>query len=544
MDPRRRGDDGIGICSDHKRGGYTPADGWDMVAAAMHAGTRRQEAALEWRDGIVGAALFAGTLLYLARWPYNLGSSDEGIYLYQSKRLLDGEVFFRDIFDIIPPGAHYLMAAAYWLFGTTMTTARAVNALMHAAMMVGLYAGARLVGTSIALSVLPPLAHLALCQAAWPFASPHWLASSFTVLALVLALHGTWRDRRGAAVGLGVVIGVAIMVQQQKGALVAIGTNVLALLLFAIPSGISVWTQLLCIDAGIAAIVVPAFGWLALQAGIAPIFYALVEHTFVNYRHHHQTGWGSVPLMTEGFAAYTFPRLLKYTPVILAPEALRVLYLFWTKHDPIALRLSLTLVVFGLSAAASIAYFPDFIHIGFIAGIFFIAAVSMLDRSLAALARGASWGRAVAIATALAAGVALALQLGRNLSLSQREFAITADTAFGRIAFSDAHQPDFVATADRLLADIPSREMFTYPFYASLYLMTSAHNPTPYQFLYPRYSGPDQVDEVIGILDARRVPLVFAFHGFVPKNDTLMAYIRAHYTPSDPNQIFWTRRPD
>ena len=86
--------------------------------------------------------------------------------------------------------------------------------------------------------------------------------------------------------------------------------------------------------------------------------------------------------------------------------------------------------------------------------------------------------------------------------------------------------------------------MFTYPFYASLYLMTSAHNPTPYQFLYPRYSGPEQVDEVIGILDARRVPLVFAFHGFVPKNDTLMAYIRAHYTPSDPNQIFWTRRPD
>lgn len=511
-----------------------------MFAAAMHAGTRHGEAALEWRDRVVGGVLFAGTLLYLSRWPYNLGSSDEGIYLYQAKRLLAGDVFFRDIFDIIPPGAHYLMAAAYWLFGTSMTTARGLNALVHAAMAVGFYAGTRMIGAGIVLSLVPPLAHLALCQAPWPFASPHWIASSLTLAAFLLALRGRWRDHDRAGFALGLVIGMLIMVQQQKGVLVAAGVHVLVLLLWALQAGAPLWRQMLRIDLGIAAVVVPAFGLLALQAGVAPIFYALVEHTFVNYRHHHQTGWGSVPLMTEGFAAYTFPLLLKYAPFVLVPEAIRTLILCWQANDPHAARTSLTLVLFGLATAASIAYFPDFIHIGFIAGLFFIAAVTLLHRALAV----ARWSAYVTLLAGVALSVALAVQLGRNLTRSQREFAITADTAFGRIAFADNHQPGFVHTAEELLAGNPSREMFTYPFYASLYLMTSAKNPTPYQFLYPRYSGAAQIQEVIGILDARRVPLVFAFHAFVPKDDTLMTYIRSRYTPADAHQLFWTRRPD
>jgi hypothetical protein len=431
------------------------------------------------------------------------------------------------------------MAAAYGLFGTTMTTARAVNALMHASIMVGLYAGTRMVGTGTAPALVPPLAHLTLCQAAWQFASPHWLSSTLTIAAFVAALQGSWRNRRAAALGLGAIIGALIMVQQQKGALVAAGVNVLVLLLAPMRPGLPWWTQLIFINAGIAMVIVPSFGWLALQSGIRPIYYTLVEHTFVNYRHHHQTGWGSVPLMTEGFAAYTFPRLLKYTPVVLALEAVRAGYACWIARDPALLQQSLTLVVFGLSAAASIAYFPDFIHIAFIAGIFFVVAVSLLDQALSARWRGSL--ELVVVAAAIAA---LGFQLDRNLTRSRREFAVTADTAFGRIAFPDANQATFVATAERLLAASGSREMFTYPFYASLYLMVDAKNPTPYQFLFPGYSSTAQVDEVIAILDARRVPLVFAFHAFVPRNDTIMTYIRSHYTPADPHELFWTRRPE
>lgn len=510
----------------------------------MHAGTRRQQAALEWRDGVAGAALCAATLLYLSGWPYNLGSSDEGIYLYQAKRLLDGDVFFRDIFDIIPPAAHYLMAAAFWLFGTTMSTARAVNALMHAAMMVGLYSSARLAGTGVALALVPPLAHLALCQSAWPFASPHWLASTLTTATLVVALRGRWRDHPRSAIGLGAIIGALIMVQQQKGALIAAGMNGVALLLVGSRGLLPLRAQLVYLNAGIAAVVVPAFALLAAQSGVGPIFYALVQHTFGNYRHHHLTGWGSVPLMTEGFAAYTFPHLLKYSPFILLLEALSALRTWWIERDIEAIRPSITLIGLGLAAVASIAYFPDFIHIGFIAGIFCVVAVGILDRALQVLSGGARWNRHAQLVVAFAALAALAVQLERNLVRSQREFPITAETAFGRIAFPDSNQPTFVTTAERLLQGIPSREMFTYPFYASLYLMTSAKNPTPYQFLYPHYSGPAQVEEVIGILDARRVPLVFAFHAFVPKDDAFMTYIRAHYVAADPHQLFWTRRPE
>jgi len=64
-------------------------------------------------DVVVALVLFAGTLAYLSTLPRILGPSDEGLYLYNAKRVLDGDVLYRDIYDIITPASHYLMALAY-----------------------------------------------------------------------------------------------------------------------------------------------------------------------------------------------------------------------------------------------------------------------------------------------------------------------------------------------------------------------------------------------------------------------------------------------
>jgi hypothetical protein len=143
----------------------------------------------------------------------------------------------------------------------------------------------------------------------------------------------------------------------------------------------------------------------------------------------------------------------------------------------------------------------------------------------------------------LAVLIGLGVQLARNLARAQREYPVSLDTAFGRIDFPNRNEPGFVETTERLMAGREPRELFAYPFYASLYLMTDTKNPTPYQFLFPDYSGPKQVEEVIGILERRKVPVVFAFSAFLPKDDALIAYLRQRYDAADEHKIFWTRRP-
>src|SRR6185295_19928482 len=81
-------------------------------------------------DAVLATGLFVTTVAYLAALPRTIASADEGTFLYEAKRILDGQVFYRDIFDLITPGAHYLMAALYWVFGVDIATARLADAVV------------------------------------------------------------------------------------------------------------------------------------------------------------------------------------------------------------------------------------------------------------------------------------------------------------------------------------------------------------------------------------------------------------------------------
>src|SRR5262249_58662762 len=78
-------------------------------------------------------------------------------------------------------------------------------------------------------------------------------------------------------------------------------------------------------------------------------------------------------------APFTFPRVLKYLPVALIPTAARLLVLVARRRDPIVARRLLLLLVFSGASALSIAYFPDFIKISFIAFVFLVAAAENLE---------------------------------------------------------------------------------------------------------------------------------------------------------------------
>lgn len=94
-------------------------------------------------DAIVMLLIFGGVALYLCLLPWGLQAADESYFLVEAKRLRDGEVMYRDIFEFVTPLATYAMATLFWLFGTTMATARMAMASLHGLTAVLLYAAAR-----------------------------------------------------------------------------------------------------------------------------------------------------------------------------------------------------------------------------------------------------------------------------------------------------------------------------------------------------------------------------------------------------------------
>ena len=58
----------------------------------------------------------AGMILYLRQLPRSLHPADESFFLYEAKRVRDGEVTYRDIFQFVVPLSSYALAALFWIW--------------------------------------------------------------------------------------------------------------------------------------------------------------------------------------------------------------------------------------------------------------------------------------------------------------------------------------------------------------------------------------------------------------------------------------------
>ena len=104
-------------------------------------------------------------MLVLSLQPPNLGPADESVYLYQAKRVLEGAVPYRDVFDLTTPGWLYVMAALFGLFGVSLETARVATAVLHGITAVMIYATGRH-GRSPASTGWPPRCPFCSCCSA------------------------------------------------------------------------------------------------------------------------------------------------------------------------------------------------------------------------------------------------------------------------------------------------------------------------------------------------------------------------------------------
>ncbi|MBX3024573.1 hypothetical protein KF840_06660 [bacterium] len=495
-------------------------------------------------DAALGLLLFAGTVLYLAAHPLNLGTPDEAHGLLSAMRVLHGEVMYRDVFEPATPGFVLMMAGLFHLFGASLATARLAAALLHGATALLLFLVCRGLGVRRSLAWTCGFASLVVCQPMFPIASYHWLATFLCVLLLALCL------RPGAAASralvLGLCVGLLIAVHQQRG--LSMGVGVAAVLIAEPllaprdrrgPAGAAARRALVVFAAGVTLIVGPLLAALIATAGFQPVWNALVVVPLVNYRQSIGCAWG---LDIAGGSRSPVSPYLRYLPATLILTALPLLARSRRQRDGERRRVLAVLTALCGAAMLSILYYPDSIHLALIAPLFLVAWSDAIEHGLRRLPTAA--GRAAAALVTVAVLLAGGAELSDNLIALRARYTIPYQSAFGRIDLDRPSPRAWAEISERLDAD-PARALYVYPLANYLHLLLGAHNPVRFAFIAPGYTSPDQLDEIVAVLTARRLPYVVVTPNVARADDPVARFIREHYAP-DPTLApsLWRRKAD
>jgi hypothetical protein len=489
-------------------------------------------------DILVCLLLAASSVIYLMlrRWP--LGAADEAYYFYHAIRMLEGEVLYRDVFELTTPFYIDLLALAFHLFGSSFTTGRVVGSVIQALLVVAIYSGVRAVGAGRALAVAAASVQLAIAQPAWPYATPHWLAVLLVCVLLIISLNRQRARTAGWIVTQGLLLGLLIATRQHAGVAVGLGMTLLALVdavddrLWGRAPGQPLGRHLITLAVSTLAGFGLVIGPHLMQAGISPIINQLIIHPLTGYRAINKGTWGVDYLFN--LQPFTWPALLKYLPVVVAVTALRAIITMLRRYDRRSVESLLVLAVFGASAIAYTMSFPDLVHLAMIMPVTLIVTSELLMSALRMIGR---WERVVQTTLALTVILACAAQLQRNYVNALAEYPIMHDTQFGRLPFATLDEIETLEWVKSEVQQSSSRELFSYPGWSAMYLMSGARNPTRHELIFPTYQSDKEVQDVIETLERERVGHVLLVVLLIKPDDPVYSYVTRHYRCSSENPI-------
>jgi hypothetical protein len=286
--------------------------------------------------------------------------------------------------------------------------------------------------------------------------------------------------------------------------------------------------RLLHFAVGSALVIVPVLLTSIAAAGFGPVYDDLVRWPLETYAPSFRVRWGQLGLLARSYGERTYPSLLRFSPAILLPLGLRALVALWSKRGDDTLATANILLLSAGASIVSILYYPDVIHIAFIAPVLLVCAAEAAEWALAQLRHPALAG-ALGWTAVGATTLVLGARLDANLKKARSGTPYVHETAFGKVAFAEDWRPIFIDRVREALRDVPSRELFVYANVSSLYLTTGAHNPTPFQFFLARTSPQSQTHTVLEILERRRLPYIVGVPFFMRPDDPVVLYIEANY---------------
>jgi hypothetical protein len=493
---------------------------------------------------LVAAFSFA----YLLTLPLAIGKADESHLLYGAKRVLEGEVIYRDFFEILTPLAYYLFAGVFRIAGTTLLAARVTIAGIEALGSGLLFHLTRRV-SGAAEAALVTLVFVCVCIPTWPYASPHWISTvlGLLVAAVVLARRGAvssplWPTAAGA------LAGVAVGVQQQRGVFLAAWLPLAWWILARSVPRDTRWrtcgTQIACGALGGGILLVAVLGHAAWRSSPAALYDALYGFSAKYYpADPGPMPWATVLGLTQTWRASTWIWLLRISPLFPAIEALLLLRDRRTL-DRRGLERA-CLCVLAVLMALSIWYLPDFIHVSFVLPYLLLPGAGALH----ALRAASLWDRVPAGRRVLTGAVWLAaiVVLGQgiaNVGYARALAPVRLETAFGVVQTNADSARLLRAVQAHLVREPDGRSLlYSYPDDAWLYLTVPGDDPTPYSIILASVYPPERVQQVTGPLRARRPGTVVVLTPLA--SESIPRVIAEEYDLADevPQYRIYVRRP-
>jgi hypothetical protein len=146
---------------------------------------------LNYKDWLIASVLFTLTILSsLHYYTIFLLHLDEGIALYGAKRIILGQILYKDFFDIVTPGTDYLLAGVFKIFGTTLKAARITTIVANALNVTMLYLTSNSLIKNRKIALIPPilLMMIYITNVDYYVVSHHWFAITAAIFTLLLSM--------------------------------------------------------------------------------------------------------------------------------------------------------------------------------------------------------------------------------------------------------------------------------------------------------------------------------------------------------------------
>jgi 4-amino-4-deoxy-L-arabinose transferase-like glycosyltransferase len=459
--------------------------------------------------------------------------SDEGTLVDGAVRILHGQVFARDFFEVMGPGTFYILAAMFKLFGATFLAARLWLFVTSLGTFLAIYFLACRVCPRYQL--LPPILLVGVYFSTfWPMVNHHVDSNFFALLSVICMV--LWKDLRksGLLLAAGVLCGVTTCILQPKGLLL-----LLAILVW-------LWVQLHRRSAWLSAIGLVAAGYVSVVGGTLLYFWSrgalwdLIYMNFVWPSHNYGTV-NTIPYATGMHQFWSHWAGPIHNPLLSTPVAVVLIVPFLLVAALPALVIALGILrgkdnlrpeillywLCGWALWLSEIHRLDIAHLTSGSLLFVILCIHFL---VAYRGKIADWFLQI---LAISAGALVTVNLLIVLSAQSVPIRVGAVGMFKpdpAIAFLDTH-----AAA--------GSEIFAYPTCPMYYFLSGTTNPTRYSLLLYNYNTPSQFQDTIRVLDQHRVKYViwdttveskaapyFSAAMYRPAGGLLMEpYLEAHY---------------
>jgi hypothetical protein len=202
--------------------------------------------------------------------------------LYDSKRVLDGEVPYRDFFNFPTPGTFWLQAIVFAVFGTTALNATYLLIVMLAALGAGLYLLSLSLSGRPLISLFAPVFVLSALAPHFPFPYHHWYAITSSTWTLVLMSWWLQQPRTRILIAAGAGCALTLLFVQTQGLVLGLAIGFFLLLKSAgeahgIRAGVAALRRdLMSFALGIVLIALPVIAYFFFAGGLGQFVYDTV----------------------------------------------------------------------------------------------------------------------------------------------------------------------------------------------------------------------------------------------------------------------------